>query len=207
VRKRIFPVVLIAVLSASGGLLAHAEDCPWETQTDGSPNSLRAIAACEEKAALANPALAGYYRHMAEEHREAAKDAERRRQELPPTHNPDSPCYWPTLLAKETPESLRKLADCEDAEPGQHNPTHATDLRRQASKVEAAARRGTKPGASIGMTADEVIADTSWGVPDHVNRTVTADGEREQWVYPGGYLYFEGAANYHGGRLVAIQTK
>ena len=58
------------------------------------------------------------------------------------------------------------------------------------------------PGARIGMSADTVKNETAWGKPDHVNRTVTASGVREQWVYPGyEYLYFE------DGRLVAIQDK
>jgi hypothetical protein len=49
------------------------------------------------------------------------------------------------------------------------------------------------------MTTYEVEAGR-WGKPDHVNRTVTAADEREQWVYPHGYLYFV------GGRLVSIET-
>jgi hypothetical protein len=52
------------------------------------------------------------------------------------------------------------------------------------------------------MSADTVKNETAWGKPDHVNRTVTASGVREQWVYPGyEYLYFE------DGRLVAIEDK
>jgi hypothetical protein len=54
----------------------------------------------------------------------------------------------------------------------------------------------------IGMTPEQVIHDTYLGQPDTVNRTVTAAGAREQWVYGAGqYLYFE------GGRLVAMQTR
>jgi hypothetical protein len=41
----------------------------------------------------------------------------------------------------------------------------------------------------IGMTAQ--MARDSWGNPGDVNRTVTARGTHEQWVYGGGvYLYF-----------------
>lgn len=48
-----------------------------------------------------------------------------------------------------------------------------------------------KPGASIGMTAKQVLNNTSWGQPNKVNRTTTASGVDEQWVYGGGnYLYF-----------------
>jgi hypothetical protein len=46
------------------------------------------------------------------------------------------------------------------------------------------------------MSAEQVITETNWGPPDHVNRTVTATGEQEQWVYKGGYLYFEGTRNF-----------
>jgi len=41
----------------------------------------------------------------------------------------------------------------------------------------------------IGMTAAQ--CRISWGSPNSVNRTITAYGVSEQWVYPGGYLYFE----------------
>ena len=68
------------------------------------------------------------------------------------------------------------------------------DLQREA-------RAKKFPGASIGMTADEVTNATGWGPPCSVNRTVTAKGEREQWVYPSNqFLYFE------NGKLVAIET-
>lgn len=48
----------------------------------------------------------------------------------------------------------------------------------------------------IGMTTAAVRAlPLPWGSPDDVNRTVTARGQREQWVYRTGrwsaYLYFD----------------
>lgn len=66
----------------------------------------------------------------------------------------------------------------------------------QARKIAAAqgaaekARR-KKEGVHIGMSRQEVL-DSSWGRPEKVNRTTTALGTREQWVYSGGYLYFNG---------------
>lgn len=54
-------------------------------------------------------------------------------------------------------------------------------------------------GASIGMTRQEAIA-SCWGKPYRVNETVNAYGRHEQWVYSGGYLYFD------DGRLTSIQT-
>jgi hypothetical protein len=69
-------------------------------------------------------------------------------------------------------------------------------------EMQREARAKQYPGASIGMTADQVKKETAWGEPCSVNRTVTANGEREQWVYPDyQYLYFV------NGRLVSIETK
>lgn len=59
-----------------------------------------------------------------------------------------------------------------------------------------------RPSARIGMTAKEVVNKTNWGKPEQINRTITADGVAEQWVYgEGEYLYFR------NGRLTAIQTQ
>lgn len=40
---------------------------------------------------------------------------------------------------------------------------------------------------TIGMTSNEVLQST-WGTPQKINTTITANGKREQWVYPG-YCY------------------
>lgn len=71
--------------------------------------------------------------------------------------------------------------------------------KRSASRRKAEATRRKKEGVRIGMSQSEVIA-SSWGKPNHVNRTVTARGTHEQWVYGGGYLYFE------DGVLTSIQN-
>lgn len=48
-----------------------------------------------------------------------------------------------------------------------------------------------KSEPSIGMTASEVRS-SSWGSPNDINKTTTAYGVNEQWVYGGGrYIYFE----------------
>jgi hypothetical protein len=48
--------------------------------------------------------------------------------------------------------------------------------------------------AVIGMTTDMVRRWTKWGEPTRINKTVTAKGVTEQWVYRYGrntyYLYF-----------------
>nr|QJS06517.1 hypothetical protein [Polaromonas sp.] len=64
-------------------------------------------------------------------------------------------------------------------------------------RVEAIAKR--KEGVYIGMSAEEVLA-SQWGKPRKINRTIASFGVHEQWVYGGGYLYFE------GGKLTAIQN-
>ncbi|MBI4423548.1 MAG: hypothetical protein HY554_07470 [Elusimicrobia bacterium] len=49
----------------------------------------------------------------------------------------------------------------------------------------------------IGM--DSRAARLVWGHPYSINRTVTASGEYEQWIYHRTYLYFE------NGKLTAFQ--
>jgi len=40
------------------------------------------------------------------------------------------------------------------------------------------------------MTTEQ--ARLAWGTPERINRTTTAAGTREQWVYgSGNYLYFD----------------
>lgn len=86
----------------------------------------------------------------------------------------------------------------------------ALSARRQADaamlkaaneeEVAAAEALRMKPGAKIGMIERQVIEETSWGKPIRVNRTTTAKGQFEQWVYEGNrYLYFT------DGKLTAIQ--
>ena len=47
-----------------------------------------------------------------------------------------------------------------------------------------------KRGVSLGMSQQEVL-DSKWGRPRSVNRTISAQGTHEQWVYGRNYLYFE----------------
>jgi hypothetical protein len=77
-----------------------------------------------------------------------------------------------------------------------------TELQRSEAARNAAAKKARaecdrRGGASIGMTAQQVLA-SCWGKPEHRNVTIFAQGRSEQWVYPGGYLYFR------DGRLEAI---
>jgi hypothetical protein len=59
---------------------------------------------------------------------------------------------------------------------------------KRAQAVEKARKK--KEGVSLGMNQQDVI-DSSWGKPNKINRTTYSFGVHEQWVYDGGYLYFE----------------
>jgi hypothetical protein len=76
---------------------------------------------------------------------------------------------------------------------------HCLNERLAAHRAEAA-KLAKKPGAALGMTQQQVLNETAWGKPRKVNRTVTAAGVHEQWVYNGGFLYFL------NGRLTAIEN-
>lgn len=75
--------------------------------------------------------------------------------------------------------------------------------QRAAAKAvaqAAAKERASRGGVRIGMTKSEALR-SSWGRPHEINRTTTAGGVHEQWVYGGrNYLYFE------NGILTAIQN-
>ena len=69
----------------------------------------------------------------------------------------------------------------------------------QARFAKAEKARKKKEGVSIGMSQQDAL-DSSWGRPNKVNRTTGSWGVHEQWVYDGGYLYFE------DGTLTSIQN-
>lgn len=56
------------------------------------------------------------------------------------------------------------------------------EARRRARLSTYAARRAGV-GVRVGMTALEVEKLPDWGPPNDINRTTTALGVREQWVY------------------------
>jgi hypothetical protein len=77
------------------------------------------------------------------------------------------------------------------------HPEYAKDIDSKLAGFKARAQK--RAGVRIGMNAADVRA-SNWGRPRTINRTVTAAGAREQWVYEGGYLYFE------NGIVTAIQN-
>jgi hypothetical protein len=63
--------------------------------------------------------------------------------------------------------------------------------RRTADATTADSKAKGYIEAYIGMTAEELRNSKSWGEPNRINRTTTASGVREQWVYYGRYVYLE----------------
>ena len=62
-------------------------------------------------------------------------------------------------------------------------------IEKQAAAAEK--KRRKSEGVRIGMTQAQVL-DIAWGKPERINRTTTAAGTREQWVYGSrSYLYFQ----------------
>ncbi|QNG59425.1 hypothetical protein H4O14_16735 [Bacillus sp. PAMC26568] len=76
-----------------------------------------------------------------------------------------------------------------------------SELDKKQKVNDLADKRTDDPGnVSIGMTAEEVLTQ-GWGRPQEINKTTSASGVKEQWVYPNfNYLYFE------DGILVTIQN-
>lgn len=96
---------------------------------------------------------------------------------------------------KQPPELLAKIAEDEKKRKAQS----AIDRKNEIAflKKDRAARR--QEGVIIGMPPEEVRY-SSWGRPERINRSTSASGTSEQWVYGGqNYLYFE------DGRLTSIQ--
>lgn len=73
------------------------------------------------------------------------------------------------------------------------------DKKANAARVVARAKQQRKEGVVIGMSEADVLA-SMWGKPRKVNTTTRANSVRAQWVYSGGYLYFE------NGVLTSIQN-
>ena len=60
----------------------------------------------------------------------------------------------------------------------------------QAQAVRDEQRVKKTQGVKLGMSPADVLA-SAWGKPDRKNRSISAKGTVEQWVYPDGqYLYF-----------------
>jgi len=69
----------------------------------------------------------------------------------------------------------------------------AYEAKQKADKIAKDAQekaRAKTEGVRIGMTQEQV-RNSNWGNPRKINKTTGRYGVYEQWVYNGGYLYFE----------------
>lgn len=77
--------------------------------------------------------------------------------------------------------------------------TQDDEDKKDALNEKVNNRTDNPQSVNISMTKEEVLTE-GWGKPNDINRTTTANGTSEQWVYSGyRYLYFE------DGILVTIQ--
>lgn len=77
------------------------------------------------------------------------------------------------------------------------NQTHLKNIKHYISERHLSKKSGVK----MGMTTHEVRNHTNWGKPKSINRTVTANGKAEEWIYDNFQsLYFE------NGKLISVQT-
>lgn len=67
---------------------------------------------------------------------------------------------------------------------------HAKEEANLKALAIAEKKHAAKGGVRIGMSKKQVLA-SNWGKPSSVNRTTSANGTAEQWVYDGSYLYFQ----------------
>lgn len=88
------------------------------------------------------------------------------------------------------PQAKTLLAEARKARQAEELKEQKKQAAEQARVAAAEKARKKREGVTIGMTQQNVL-DSSWGKPRDVNRTVSAYGVREQWVYDGGYLYFK----------------
>lgn len=90
-------------------------------------------------------------------------------------------------LAREYPEEGRKY---ETRIPKLKILVERETARLAAKSENEQKQRKKREGIALGMTAADVRA-SSWGAPRDINRTINKWGVSEQWVYDGGYVYFE----------------
>lgn len=113
---------------------------------------------------------------------------------------PDGTLLEPAVI-RENPVGVMGLAVAiarNRREEAARDSAHTAEVRakRWPSRITKAVLAGN---VKVGMTAEMVRL--SWGDPETVNRTVTAQGASEQWVYADGdYLYLT------NGRVTAVQT-
>jgi len=115
------------------------------------------------------------------------------------SHGTNDDCHNDFVYKSMVESESRKAAEALERKKKQAAESRERDAKARA--IADAKAQAAKPGVKIGMTQKDVLENTSWGKPLSINRTTTAIGTREQWVYVGNnYLYFT------NGILTAIQN-
>lgn len=145
---------------------------------------------CEKEIVKSNLDLAKKYKQQ--------KDYEKAIQYLSIASNTQPNNEEVNKLYNECSDAINKIKSDADAQAKAEQ-----DAKDAQALVDEKAKAKTE-GVKIGMTQQQVL-DSSWGKPDQINKTTTAYGTNEQWVY--GYnsskmnfLYFE------NGILTSIQN-
>lgn len=163
----------LAALKASAAELISAKR-PWE--------AFHSIDTCAT--ALADGDLASI--------RAAAKQAAHKADATNLRNSPANRLRALEVLEANYPEEAKKL-------PGLRRQLTAQIARDEEGERRRLAAEKRKEGVRLGMSQEDVLA-SSWGRPRKINRTTNVYGVREQWVYDGGYLYFQ------DGVLTSIQN-
>ena len=89
---------------------------------------------------------------------------------------------------------IKKIISIDDSEKAKYSKElknlEAREAKQVALEKSKIALEKKKEGVRVGMSQDDVLA-SQWGKPIKINKTTNAYGVSEQWVYRGGYLYFE----------------
>ena len=100
-------------------------------------------------------------------------------------------------MASETPETKRARA--EKLEKDRLSATQ--EVVKAPATNSATSQRAIESAPTIGM-GEYDAANTMWSQPAERNRTVTARGSREQWVFGSGrFVYLE------NGRVIAVSSR
>lgn len=99
-------------------------------------------------------------------------------------------CALPPSV-RQNRESLSERWKREDVERAKHRDERRSNYLAEHSELSESIRKSILSGTpSIGMDKEQVTA--VMGEPSKINRTVTAFGTSEQWIYgKGTYLYFD----------------
>lgn len=101
-------------------------------------------------------------------------------------HQISETASWAHSFRADNYEELERLRPGNETYAIERKKNRAAQERANAERAKkaVAADRVTrkKQGIAVGMTKTEVL-ESSWGRPSEINRTTTARGTREQWVY------------------------